>query len=161
MKKTILITLCCASLILVTPLTGIAQENTVSNNLPDKPNDVDGLVAQIRVVIDEILQKYGHMPMVRSLCDAILNTLGLFVLWVICEVIFIICLLFAPVVFFLFLMRLDYIAQNIFWTILHVVNILDTYCPDSFPQSFKSIYTMLETKYNLTDQFNGCPCLQE
>ena len=41
MKKEILITLCCASLILVTPLTGVAQESTVSSNLPEQPNDVD------------------------------------------------------------------------------------------------------------------------
>ena len=41
MKKPILITLCCASLMLLTPLVGVAQENTVSNNLSEQPNDVD------------------------------------------------------------------------------------------------------------------------
>ncbi|UCF49087.1 MAG: hypothetical protein JSU91_04875 [Thermoplasmatales archaeon] len=73
MNKPILIALCCASLMLVTPLTSVAQENTVSNNLPEQPNDVEGLVAQLRVVIDEILEKYGHIPMVSSLCDVIIK----------------------------------------------------------------------------------------
>lgn len=36
MKKPILITLCCVCLMLVTPLTSVAQENTVSSNLPEQ-----------------------------------------------------------------------------------------------------------------------------
>ena len=160
MKREILITLCCASLMLVTPLVGVAQENTVSSNLPEQPDDVEGLVAQIRTVIDEILQRYGHIPMVSSLCNVIQNALGLIVLWVICWVIFIICLLFIPVVWLFILLGLDYIWQNIMWTILGVAMILDSECPDIFSPPIKSLYTMLETKDNI-NTFDGCPCLQE
>jgi hypothetical protein len=58
-------------------------------------------------------------------------------------------------------MGLDYIAYNIFWNVLLVADIIDSECPDLFPQSFKYIFPMLETKNNLTNQFDGCPCLQE
>jgi len=76
MKKEILITLLCAGLMLVTPFITIAQENKVSNNLPEKP-DIEGLVAQIRVVIDKILQKYGHIPIINNVCSVILKLLEL------------------------------------------------------------------------------------
>ena len=97
MKKTIFITLCCASLMLVTPLTSVAQENTVSNNLPEQPNDVEGLVAQIRVVIDEISEKYSHIPIITKQCGIILNLLELFRNMTIC--IFSI-MLFIPLITF-------------------------------------------------------------
>jgi hypothetical protein len=145
---------------LVTPLTGVAQENTVSNNLPEQPNDVEGLVAQIRTVVDEILQRYGHIPMVSSLCNVILNSLGLIVFWVICWVIFIICILFVPVLWFCYLMGLDYFVEKIFWNVLLVADIIDSECPDIFSPPIKSLYTMLETKDNI-NTFDGCPCLQE
>ncbi len=48
MKKTILITLCCVSLIFVTPFTTVAQENTVSNNLLEQ-SDIDDLVPHIKL----------------------------------------------------------------------------------------------------------------
>ena len=35
--------------------------------------DVEGLVAQLRVVINKILQTYGHNPIIRSLCNMILD----------------------------------------------------------------------------------------
>jgi hypothetical protein len=95
-KKTILITLCCASLILVTPFTTVAQENTVSNNVPEQPKDVEGLVAQLRVAINEILQKYGHIPSIAKQCGIILNLiyyiLSLMV-WVVSLIIWVISLI--------------------------------------------------------------------
>ena len=155
MKKEILITLCCASLMLVTPLTSIAQENTVSSNLPEQPNDVEGLVAQIRTVIDEILQRYGHIPMVRSLCNVILNTLGLLGDLTICIIIIITALLTMPFIWY------SYFIHSLFILCLLVV---DDYCPPYnnliSKLSFQSIYTMLETKDNI-NTFDGCPCLQE
>ena len=72
MKKEILIAIVFASLMLFTPFTTAAQENKVSNNLSEQP-DVEGVVAQLLVVINEILQKYGHNPMVRSLFNLILD----------------------------------------------------------------------------------------
>ena len=160
MKKEILITLLCADLMLVTPFTTIAQENKVSSNLTEKP-DINGLIVQIRTVVNEILQKYGNIPMVRGLCNVILNSLGLFVFWLICEIIFIICLLFVPVVWFCVIMGLGYIGQNIAWYISTIASTLDRECPDNpFEQSFHSIYTMLETKDNI-NTFDGCPCLEE
>ena len=44
-------------------------------NIDVEPNvdDIDGLVAQLRVVINEILQKYGYNPMAAYLCNYILG----------------------------------------------------------------------------------------
>ena len=96
MKKTILITLMCATLILVTPFTTVAQENTISNNLPEKPNDVEGLVAKLRVAIDEILQKYGHIPSIAKQCGIILNLIYYILsimVWVVSLIIWVISLI--------------------------------------------------------------------
>ena len=158
MRKEILITFAIASLLLITPLTGIAQENKVSNNLIEQP-DIDGLVAQIRTVANEILEKYGHIPIISSLCNMILNSLNLIVLWVICWVIYIICFLFIPIIWFCFLMGL-YIGQTILWYILAVAMIIDSECPDLFSPPIKSIYTMLNVDDN-TQSFDDCACLQE
>ena len=77
MKKYILIAMVFVSLMLITPFTVVARENKISSNLSEQP-DIDGLVAQIRVVIDEILQKYGHIPMVSHICDKLDNITFIF-----------------------------------------------------------------------------------
>jgi len=61
MKKEILIACICIILILITPFTVVAEENKITSNIVEEP-DVDGLVDQIRFVINEILQNYGHLP---------------------------------------------------------------------------------------------------
>lgn len=75
MKREIITTLCFAGLLLVTPLGVVARENKISSNLSDEP-DIEGLVIQLRIVINEILKKYGHNPMINNLCSLILNALG-------------------------------------------------------------------------------------
>ena len=152
MKKTILITLCCASLMLITPLTGVAQENTVSNNLPEQPDDVEGLVAQIRIVVDEILQKYGHIPIVRGLCNMILGLLS----DLIGKIIYCITLIILAIpvgilgLFLGLVLRLEYIAYHFLGMALVLISKYDRNCPPSTPlnnllSSFHPLYTLSET----------------
>ena len=154
MKKTIFITLLCASLMLVTPLTSVAQENKVSSNLTDNP-DINGLIVQIRIVVNEILEKYGHIPMFRSLCDSILNTLGLLGDLTICIILIITLFLTAPFIWD------SYFLWSL--TILCLL-LLDDYCPpyDKLISKLplQSLYTLSQTN-DLTNTFDDCPCLQE
>ena len=164
MDKPILIALICASLILVTPFTGVALENTVYNNLPEQPDDVEGLVAQIRTVIDEILQRYGHIPMVNNLANEILNLLGLIGKTIFC-IFLVIITIPALLIFTFFFANFDITLQNIGGLLLILLIILDRQCPqptslNNLLPSFQSIYTMLKTTDN-TNTFHGCPCLQE
>ena len=164
MKKPILITLLCAVLMLVTPLTGVAQENTVSNNLPEQPKDVEGLIVQIRTVVDEILQRYGHIPMVRSLCNIILKTMDSFNLLLFCIFIVVITIPVFIIVFFVW-STFGIIPPTLGPILFLLAMILDSECPQSntlnnLLPSFKSLYPMLETNDNI-NTFDGCPCLQE
>lgn len=128
MKKSILITLLCAGLMLVTPLSSVAQENKISNNIPDMPDDVDDFVAQIRIVVNEILEKYGYIPMVKSLCNMVLNTLDLFGNIIICIFLYI---LYIPVKSLYYLLWSFGIDSIILLTILlNIAFIMDIYqCP--------------------------------
>jgi len=158
MKKEILITLLCAGLMLVTPFTTIAQENKVSSNLTDNP-DINGLIVQIRTVVNEILQKYGNIPMVRSLCNVIFNILDSFGLVLFCLFLEIILwpLVIIDTILFGVIGELPYYLTLMCFLIAWII---DTECPDPFKQSFQSIYTMLETKDNI-NTFDCCPCLEE
>ena len=162
MKKPILITLCCATLMLVTPLTSIAQENKVSSNLTDSP-DIDGLVTQIRTVVDEILQKYSHIPIISSLCNIILNTLSLIGNVIIC--IFLIML--AIPIFILYgvfkYLRLDILLVRITLAAVFIGMVIYDYCSpfNKFISKlpFQSLYTLSEPR-DITNLARGCPCLQ-
>ena len=169
MKKTILITLCCASLMLITPLTGVAKENTVSNNLPEQPDDVEGLVAQIRVVIDEILQKYGHIPIISSLFNVILNlsiTISQIIYCIFLRMSLRLSLILFGICFVLgiFIPGFHEVGAGIWLILLIVVSELDLYCSPYFPSNLnlpiKSIYTLLETN-DMTNLSKDCPCLEE
>jgi hypothetical protein len=77
MRKEILIAFICVSLMLVTPLTAVARENKISRNLTDE-SDVESLVTQLRVVVNKILEKFGHIPKVANFCNVILNKIDSF-----------------------------------------------------------------------------------
>jgi len=164
MKKEILITLLCAGMLLVTPLVGIAQENKISDSIPDMSDDVEGLIAKIRTVVNEVLEKYGHIPTVRGLCNVILNTLDSAGDMIIC--IFLI-MLFIPVFILhtvFLLLGFENLRQYMAMFTVGIGLLTYVFCPPynefiSIP-SFKFIYTMLETKDNI-NTFDGCPCLQE
>ncbi|KYK33344.1 MAG: hypothetical protein AYK22_09085 [Thermoplasmatales archaeon SG8-52-3] len=64
MKKVIFFAFVFASLILIAPITTIAQENKVTNNISEQTFK-ESLITQIKDLTDKILQKYGHLPMVK------------------------------------------------------------------------------------------------
>ena len=161
MKKPFLITFLCASLILVTPFTGVAQENKVSNTLTEHP-DIDGLVAQIRVVINEILQKYGHIPIVNNLLQSIISLLLLFARITLC--IFLIIIGIPIVILFFILFFLGMSPDYLLFYVTLIFSTLDDFCltyrPFISKLQLQSIVTQLETD-NITYSAKNCPCLQE
>ncbi|MBW2966677.1 hypothetical protein KY342_06255 [Candidatus Woesearchaeota archaeon] len=164
MKKEILITLLCAGLMLITPFTVVAQENKITANIVEEPN-IDGLVAQIRVVIDEIMEKYRHIPMVSNLCNVILNIIGLFGLIILCIFFISIAILLGLVVVILIYSNFDEAAYYIAAFVLIILLELNKYCNPFYPPfnlklASKSISTLKDID-DITNLAKGCPCLQE
>ena len=175
MKKTTLITLFCVCLMLVTPFSVIARENTISSNLKEQP-DIERIVAQIRVVIDEILQKYGNIPMVKSIFTWILGYLiWIFsmLIWIFSYIKYFLIIIYC-VSFFIVLMLLVELANvvynsgfsrledlilyfGLFLTFLYI----GTGCGWFPPYNpLKSFYTLLKTN-DITNLAKDCPCLQD
>jgi methionine-rich copper-binding protein CopC len=71
MMKKILITLVCATLMLITPFTVVAHENKITSTLIEESN-VDRIVAQIKTRIDEKLEKYESKSNLTNLMEIIL-----------------------------------------------------------------------------------------
>ena len=166
MKKEILITILCTSLMLVTPFTTIAQENKISSNLIEQPY-IEGLVAQIRTVVNEILQKYGHIPKISNLFNLILNLLELIGKIMYCIVIAIIVI---PIVTLYSI--LEY-STGVFYGIYMLLGLigfvlLTIFSKNCIPSTpfdnlflpFKSIYKLSE-RNDITKSINDCPCLQD
>ena len=162
MKKEILITLLCAGLMLVTPFSVVARENTIRSNLSEQP-DLDGLVAQLRVVINEILQKYGYMPMVSNLCYVIINSFDLIGKIVFCIFLFMLAIIHVLLVFILAIFKIW--SDDLITNIIYIAATYDRNCPPGTPlfdwlSSLFTIYTLKDID-DITNLAKGCPCLQE
>ena len=159
MKKEILSTLLCAGLILVTPFTTIAQENKISSNLIEQPY-IEGLVAQIRTVVNEILQKYGHIPIVRNLCNHILGILDNPIIKVVCILLLIISIPIQALLLLLAFIFWDYALVFWGWMLL-IATTWDLECAPYFtsksiqPLKTISILTVKNDFFKI-----DCPCLQ-
>jgi hypothetical protein len=163
MKKEILIATLFASLMLVTPFTVVARENKVSDNLNDEI-DKEELVVQIRTVVEEVLQKYGHIPMIRNIANRIFSLLDMNNLILYCIFLLMIALPLLLIVVIIFIITENlppYLGGLLFVT----VAIYDREC--SPPTSLINLITPLKTIFTLTkitDTINllkDCPCLQE
>ena len=161
MRKNILVAFALSSLLIIAPLSVIAQENKISSNLTEQP-DIDGLVAQIRTVINEVLENYRHIPIISSLCNVILN-----LAWYPGNILYCIFLMgiiiLLTIIFLLVFLIFLVIPPNL----LDLLGIFENEhfrnCPPFTPffdWPSKSIYTIIETKDNI-NSFDGCPCLQE
>jgi hypothetical protein len=163
MNKEILIASLFIGILLVTPFSVVARENTISTNLTEQP-DLEGLVAQLRVVIDEILQKYGHIPIVNNLCNIILGISDIIGRMIYC--IFLIIILIPLVILFLIFDVLE--NEEVSYTLMLYIFIAgaeyDLNCPPGNPffwdWPFKLFYTLLG-KNDISELVNDCPCLQE
>ncbi len=152
---------------------GLAIQPSIATVQPEKlvvePNvdDIDGLVAQLRVAVNDILQKYGHNPIIRSLCNMILDLTWFPGKIIICNLIKIlaigilytmgICIVFNLSVYFILILA-------IFAEALSMVSI-GLQCPPIFPVNdyplpLKSIFALSET-HDITNLAECCPCLQK
>jgi hypothetical protein len=138
---------------------GVGIQPAIATVQTEKQKDIEGLVAQIKVLIDEILVKYGDIPIVANICSMISFILVyLFVRLALCIFLFIL----AIPVLFLYLIML--IKGEIKWHEL-LINLhvsfteLVGWCnPLYFP--FHLFFSLTE-KNDITKTFDGCPCLQE
>jgi hypothetical protein len=135
----------------------------------DVETDVEGLVAQIRIVINEILQDYGHIPIVRSLSNTILDLLSL-----IGKIIFCISILIFQIpisILFLIFFTLDIteIWEPSLMLLVRTIDIYDSNCPPSTPLNkllspLKSISNINRLYTSDTPTLTGldeCPCMQQ
>jgi len=160
MNKKILVACLCVTLMLITPLV-VAKENKITTNIMEEsivvePNvdDIEGLVAQLRVVINEILQDYGHISMIRNQCNKIVDVLDSFGLIVYC---IFLCVLFLPLFIIVLFMNFlglwgTYIFNNILWLTLGIAMTIDLDCLSS--GSNLSLNSM-------SNLINECPCMQQ
>jgi hypothetical protein len=111
-------------------------------------------------VIDEILEKYRNIQMVRSLCKVILNSLYFIGKIAICLTIFIIVILFSTL--WRNLQRLGIEVSTVFIILLSVYFIFDyIYCLALIPgwKYFLNPIYILTDSNKKTLFVNGCPCL--
>lgn len=125
-------------------------------------DDVEGLVAQIRNVVNEIQEKYGHMPTVRGLCNVIQSALDLTIGRIIyCIILTILTIPFGILfIFFSLVLGLYNIGMLMGAITLHLIDEYDRECTRYFNPSLKSLYTLSETR-DITNLIDNCPCLQE
>jgi hypothetical protein len=158
MKKEVFISILCAGLMLVTPFTTIARENKISNKILEQLDDVDGLVTQIRTVVNQILQKYGHIPVVKDLCNVILNSLGLVGRIIFCVFLYILLIPLTLLAGIFLVLEIDYL-WHIFGGLAIIISLMTSLeCSGYFNPSFKSLYTLSGTNDILE---LDCSCLQE
>ena len=162
MKKEILIAILCTCLILVTPFSVVARENKISSNLTDEP-DVEELVAQIRTIVNDALQKFRHIPIVKGLCNMIINTIDMVGIGrlILCVFLFSLLIPLALIAGTFLVLDIDYFWQIFGGLTLIVAMIMDDWCSEYYNSPFQSIYTMLETKPYPDYPLDDCPCLQE
>lgn len=169
MNKEIFITILCTGLILITSFTTIATENKIDSNLTEKP-DIEKLVAKLRIVIDEILQRYKHIPMVKTLCNRIigvLDAIGLFLFCVVFGILVALPLAILMLILFFSGLTNSYLGQTIFYILFTIFFIWDYKCNFiAFPMNklsdslIKSI-SILRKVNDISELVNDCPCLQE
>ena len=126
----------------------------------DVEPDIEGLVAQLRVVINEILQDYRHIPIVRSLANTILNTISDIGRIIVCVFLYIIIIPLTLLAAIGLSLKIDYLWYLFGTLATFVALILDMECREYFNPPSKSIYTMLDTN-DITNLVDECPCMQE
>jgi hypothetical protein len=136
---------------------GVAVQPSMATVPPEKiivEPDVESLVAQIRIVINEILQDYGHIPIVRSLSNKILGILDSFGTLLYC--IFLWILLIPLFIIVLFMTFFGFGWSYIYWELvdllLYIAITIDLDCRTS------------DSKLQLNSMSNliyECPCMQE
>lgn len=161
MKKEILIASLFVGILLVTPFSVVAMENTISTNLTEK-TDIESLVTQLRVIINDILKKYGHISRVNNLCNMILGITDIIGRMIYC--IFLIIILIPLIILFLifFTMGNEEVEYTLGVYIFFTAWVYDDNCPPGNPffwdWPFKFFYTLLRKK-DISELVNDCPCL--
>lgn len=151
MKKVIFFAFVFASLILIAPITTIAQENRVSRNISEQP-DIDRLVSDIRNEIGKIMERFGYLPMVETMSSIILNLIQ--------NIYEMLCVIFIMVGIFI-----DSLLNHIWLETGKRFNAIRTLGSTIFLTAWvlciAPFQITLSKSNDLTNSINDCPCLQE
>ena len=148
---------------------GLAIQPSIATVQPEKIdvepdiNYAKGLVAQLQVVINEILQEYGHIPIIRTLGNIIYNIIV--IIWRVLYCTYL--LIVAPLTFILALI-LTLLGINdielVAWAYAYLY-LFDKYCfPLSSNSPLKSISNINRIYTSDSPTLTGlddCPCMQE
>ena len=118
-KKQIIISLICAALVFITPFVVVAQENEITENQKYE-SDLEGLVDQLKILINDILDNFGQFKLIKTLCNIILGALDTIVLLFLCFVFgMLVALPLALLMLILFFTGITntYLGQIIFFTL--------------------------------------------
>jgi len=140
---------------------GVGIQPAIATPHPQGLADVDGLFAQIETVVNEIFQIYGHNPMINSYCNMILNIIWFPGKIVICILLYIVTMFIAQLWIWAWQVFDLPIADDLFNLAALVFILLIAIDCIPFPYKISNpIFSLLETK-DITNQLDGCPCLQE
>jgi hypothetical protein len=123
-------------------------------------DDIKGLVAQLRDAINQILLKYGHIPMVRSLCNMILDLTWYPGKIIICGTLYII-FSFIVALWVYAWQVFGFDGNSLFTLAMYVFALL--LIADCIPWPYKSLKPLstLTGKNYISELASQCPCLQE
>ena len=147
---------------------GLAIQPSVATVPPKKIDvepDIEGLVTQLRVVINEILQDYSHIPIIRTLGNKIINILSLLGSIIIC--ISLILLVSSLVIIFI-IMGILGLKDNDIYSALSIMILglaISTmvFCSGYFIQ-FKTLSNINRLYASDSPTLTGldeCPCMQD
>jgi hypothetical protein len=166
MKQSIICKTLAVSVILL--FLGLAIQPSVAVE-PEKQKDILGLGAQIRTVVNEILQNYGYIPMINTICICLigaLNTIGLNILCIISGLVFILPLLGLIAILFNAGITDAPLGKHIFHAMCTIFAIWYYSCSNekkyssmTFP-SFEPLTNLIKTN-DITNIIEDCPCLRE
>ena len=132
---------------------GIGVQPAIAEKLTQEQPDVEGLVAKIDNIVNEILQEYKHNKMVGSINDLIYYNIGLSGRY---PLIFCTLFLIALSPFFIFLIKM--------WEIFSLDIFLEMAAILLYPFGLICYYPWINSLSEIKDiiqSFDGCPCLQE
>jgi len=152
----------------VTVQPAIATVQPKEIDVEPNVDDIEGLVTQLRIVINEILQDYGHIPIIRNLCNKIVDVLDSFGLILYC--IFLIVLMIPVGIIFVILYFLGlrgtyillYVGSIILWLSVEFdKNCLLLISSNLFIKSLSNIFSIDTSDSSILTELENCPCMQQ
>ena len=149
--------------VVVQPAIAIVQPEKIV--IESDVDDVEGLVAELRIVINEILHKYGHIPMIRTQCYKIIDVLNSFKILINCILIIILAIPLIIIVFSMLVLLIveNYLFQNLFYLLVAMLAYFDVNCRGNYLpfKSLSNINRIVASDSSSLTEIDVCPCMKE